>query len=95
MTALSAQQQIPSWTDTRDILAALRASNYDVTDCVKNMHLAGYNSFASASTAPGSHVLFEKDQKISSLESQLQYHVSAYGVSMDLSMNSWMAIVFV
>ncbi|XP_067933165.1 kinesin-like protein klp-3, partial [Watersipora subatra] len=78
------RQQIPSWTDTRDILAALRASNYDVTDCVKNMHLAGYNSFASASTAPGSHVLFEKDQKISSLESQLQYHQHRYDKDKEL-----------
>ena len=67
---------MPGWTDRYDILAALRASNYDVQDCVTNLWAAGDQK---QSAAPRSSVyekqLTEKDQKIRELEQKLQEEV--------------------
>ena len=61
---------MPHWLDRCDILAALRASDYDVKSCIGNMHLIGYDS--APNYGDSRRLMAEKDKHISMLELQLK-----------------------
>jgi len=67
------QRRVDGWTDRNDILAALRASNYDVEDCIRNKYLTAYSpiSLSSHASAADHNLLQAKERKIHDLELQL------------------------
>lgn len=65
------------WTDKHDILASLRASNYDVQDCLTTWWVIGdQKAMAAPRSTLDEKLIKAKDTRIKDLEHQLEESVA-------------------
>ncbi|XP_070558088.1 kinesin-like protein klp-3 isoform X2 [Ptychodera flava] len=64
----------PAWTDRHDVIAALRASNYDLDDCIATYFTVGDTGNLDTGgrlTGKNAEAMKQKDEKIKKLEAKL------------------------